>query len=174
MTRARDLARLLVSAGGQLADANAPSGSVIQAVTATFTGTNSLGSGGGNNTWYDVGLSGSITPRSVNSKILVLIDAAFGQSESTQEHNIRLVRDGTVINTGSGGTYNTTRTFGGAGWTSSVGWASAITVLDSPSSTSAVTYKLQWSNNQGTMTFNIGSDNSHKFESRIVLLEVAA
>ena len=94
-----------------------------------------------NNTSYsDIsGLSVNITPSSSSNKILV----TFTANTSTQNHDalVKLVRDSTDI-VGSGATHNMTgypRTANGDTIT-----PLNTTYLDSPNTTSQVTYKLQW------------------------------
>jgi hypothetical protein len=59
---------------GQVPDANAPSGSVLQVVQGnTSTEVNTSGT-----SYVDTGLSASITPSSASSKILVLVSQNFG------------------------------------------------------------------------------------------------
>jgi hypothetical protein len=118
-----------------------PTGSVLQVVTVNKTDTFSMAS----TTWADVtGLSLSITPTSASNKIMVLASVAFGVDVNFAY--IRLVRDSTVINVGDA-----------AGSRPQVTGASIypngapiyivtqvpITYLDSPSTTSATTYKIQ-------------------------------
>lgn len=154
MSLARYLANLLNSSGqvpdaklvaltaskltGQVPDANAPSGSVIQVVQTVkldaFT-TTSL-------TPVDVtGLSVSITPSSASSKILVLAQVAGGPDNATGWY-INLVRNSTNLSIGtSGSSYNNTVS---QYFNDSTAWSVCpIMYLDSPASTSPTTYKMQ-------------------------------
>lgn len=92
--------------------------------------------------WTDViGMAVSITPKFSNSKIMVDVMVHASVSGSTTI-NFRVLRDSTVIGIGDSG--NT----GQAGFrmeNSSTSWADVgvYKYLDSPSSSSPITYKLQ-------------------------------
>ena len=116
-------------------------GHVVQAKTATKTDTQSATS----NSFTDItGLSVSITPSSTNSKILVLCTVCI--SSTFYWCPVRVLRDSTQINApDAAGSHRKlangiqTNTASGAYMLLTV----PITVLDSPSSTSALTYKAQ-------------------------------
>ena len=116
-------------------------GSVLQVVTVNKTDTFSMAS----TTWADItGLSLSITPTSTSNKIMVLASVAFGADINFAY--IRLVRDSTVINVGNAAGSRPQVT-GAQVYSSSsptyVVTQIPITYLDSPSTTSATTYKIQ-------------------------------
>ena len=119
--------------------ATLPTGSVLQVVSTTKTDTFSMSS----TTFSDVtGLSVSITPTSATSKILVISNLNWGSS-ANDINTTRLLRDSTVI---SAGATASNRSLGFAGMRT----ASAdnietvsVTFLDSPATTSSVTYKIQ-------------------------------
>ena len=125
---------------GLITASDLPSGSVLQVLSTTKTDTFSSSS----SSWTDItGLSVSITPNSTSSKVLVMYSVVT--SENNQSFPIlRLVRDSTAI--ASGDSYassklGTTVAYGG-------GQVNTITTqstqyLDSPSTTSATTYKVQ-------------------------------
>lgn len=141
MTKARDLARLGVSSSGVLADANAPSGSVIQVVSVTKTNTFSLSS----LTFTDVtDLSLSITPISTSSKILVMASVAVASSGDFAY--LRLVRDSTPIYIGDAAS-SRPRVSGAIVYTAGENPYNCepvqMTHLDSPATTSTLTYKVQ-------------------------------
>ena len=116
-------------------------------------------------TFADCGLSASITPQSTSSKILVYIShGAFNGIATVQE--VRLLRDATTVNT-----------FGHVLLSDAapiMGYANFIS-FDSPSSTSAITYKTQFRRTAGagTCSFNV-SDGNGTQRSTIVLMEVSA
>jgi hypothetical protein len=149
---------------GSLPDANAPVGSVLQVVSAILTGTVTSSS----NTFVDTGMSATITPISTSSKILVLVNHG-GVSKNVGNANnslkLRLLRGATVI-------FSPVNLFG---FTSSnsynVGFTVNTTFLDSPNTTSAVTYKTQYCNyeNAGTVEINANGD-----ASTITLMEIVA
>ena len=136
-----------------------PAGSVLQVVQSelTTTFTNSTG------TWQDTGLSLSITPSSASNKILIHWAIPNGNTVSTASNGFNLVRNGTDIAQGTGGTYNLTSS-NDSGGSSHIG-VNSLVYLDSPATTSAITYKVQMKNQAGctgwinrTSSFNAGSD----------------
>ena len=166
-----------ISAGGlpdgiiQAADlASGVGGKILQVVTASTTTQVSTSSSG----FIDTNVAAIITRSSSSNKILVLIDAPFFVTRNpgtTNYFTIKVLRDSTEITdaiTNNGSHYSGL----GSGYissNSSVGIINKI-ILDSPSSTSSLTYKLQvggaFTNN--TVYFQDGS------ESHITLMEVGA
>lgn len=105
------------------------------------------------NTWYDLSnLSVSITPTSATSKIVIMFTVGFGCATSNT-FQIRVVRDGsTAVGVGTGsGTLNVTTAVLAGSATSALQHVS-YTVIDSPATTSSVTYSLQLSNGSGSVT----------------------
>jgi hypothetical protein len=154
---------------GQVPDANAPSGSVIQVVNG-FTSTNVTTTSV--ETWVDTGITATITPQFSTSNILVLINPIGMQKDSGTHWNrmaFRLMRNSTTLHSGAAQlwSYNTDFYFRSAG--------AFYSKLDSPGSTSALTYKMQFlaenlSNGNGV---SIQKD-SNSGESQIFLMEIAA
>jgi hypothetical protein len=144
-------------------------GSVLQVVSTTKTDTFSMTS---TTTFTDVtGLSVSITPKSSSSKIL--ITSHIHNSNSGLNHNMfNLVRDSTNIAQPSADTYSATIGVSFAANTDfSVG---SISHLDSPSTTSSVTYKIQAKVSGGTLWVNRRGDlASVSAVSSITLMEIA-
>ena len=105
-------------------------------------------------TYADVsGASVAITPSATSSKILVLVSAAITNATTGYTTVVQLVRGSTAIGNGTAaGTAYPCFGFheGSAG--SSATWAvhCSLAYIDSPSSTSAVTYKIQMAVNGGT------------------------
>jgi len=84
----------------------------------------------------------SITPTSTSSKILLSASWTGGGINTSQRCYYSLFRDGTNLATLNGGnTYFVTQEHAGSGYSIEV--PMAITFLDSPSSTSAITYSVQ-------------------------------
>lgn len=159
MGKARDLARLSPNTSGQLPDsnilsvaanklsgvlpdANAPSGSVIQVVQTVKTDTFSSSS----NSFVDItGLSVSITPTSASNRILVLFHLVRG-SDSATLTTFRLVRDSAPVGNGTP-TGNRagaiTTTYSGVSDADATQIPGTGMFLDSPNTTSTVTYKIQ-------------------------------
>ena len=150
-------------------------GNVLQVVQAVKTNRESW-SMAGSGTYYDIsGLSASITPSSASNKIIVRFDiGAFGLSSSV-DALFRIVRDSTVIGIGDSGVVypSTTAHRTRANELESI---SGSTYIDSPSTTSAVTYKIQWcSPSGGSATINCRtSSNVFGAISTITLMEIAA
>jgi hypothetical protein len=138
-----------------------PTGSVIQTVTAvkTDTSTNST------TTYADIsGLSVTITPISTSSKILVTLNLCGSNDGGSMA--VQLVRDSTPIALGtaaSGSQLNVTESnYYNNGDANSMR-SSGIVYMDSPATTSAVTYKVQFrSGTSGNSYVNrpTGTDNA--------------
>ena len=138
---------------------------VVQATTTTDTAINSL-------TLTDTTITATITPSAATSKVLVLISAGFyfdrpGNGKGIKTDLLRgatsIFNDGTAFVSGS-------ITAVGA---SDVGHSGRIPIiyLDSPSTTSATTYKVQAATNVVAGNFNMQYLNA---VSSIVLMEIGA
>lgn len=130
---------LTVSGGVPTWAAPAGGGKVLQVVTDTLN-TNFTNA---TSTWTDVGLTVSITPSATTSRIMVFLSAPYVVSTrsgavTSNYSNVRALRDSTVIQNASIGTYrnasSTDPQFLGS-------WS--VAYLDSPATTSSVTYKMQ-------------------------------
>tara|TARA_Y100000356_G_C11177638_1_gene245013 strand:+ start:140 stop:679 length:540 start_codon:yes stop_codon:yes gene_type:complete len=115
---------------------------VIQGTTSTEVASTA-------NTYADTGLSVTITPKSSSSKILIIVSQAYENSRSSSDQalsGIRLLRDSTVIEQGpNDGSGNQPHLMGSRGASSDTTFAERynLTMIDSPSTTSAITYKTQ-------------------------------
>jgi len=90
------------------------------------------------------GLSVSITPRSSSSKILVSYNLTCGTEDSSYQFGIRLVRDSTAIFVGdAAGSRERVSNFARNNGSDRHTIYPSGQHLDSPSTTSSVTYKLQ-------------------------------
>lgn len=155
-----------------------PAGSVLQVVQATKTNTQAMSGG----TFVDIdGLTVNITPTSVNSKILFMWSINMGSSLQHHQHSGRLVRSGTVIFVAdTDGSRNRT-TFGSqdSGTTHGATYNYAGQYLDSPATTTQLTYKIQMSGEGGTTWINRGNeadgDNvvTQRLASSITVMEIA-
>ena len=138
-------------------------GKIVQVVSAR-TSTEATSSSA---TYADTNLTASITPSSTSNSVLVLVQQSMAKYTEDTKGNIRVYRDATEI----GGTIPG-RQIGDTNSTAmnSVGTGFSCSILDAPSSTSSLTYKTQFSNNDatGTVAVNYGSGNSY-----ITLMEVA-
>jgi hypothetical protein len=154
-------------------------GKVLQVVSATKTDTQSFTS----STFSDItGLSVSITPSSISSKILIFGYAMVAWDSASSKVGINLVRNSTNILIGdaagsrqrvSGFTYLGTACIGT--------FSLPVNFLDSPSTTSATTYKIQANSidNAGNVYINrsfTDTDNSTfgRTTSTITAMEISA
>jgi hypothetical protein len=152
---------------GQVPDANAPSGSVIQVVSFTSTTTaTKTGS-----TWDDMGdLALNITPSAASSKILIL-GSLHTEMLGSDLGYTRIDRNGTAIGNGGGSGH---RVWLSQGYGGINGTNSSVQFLDSPATTSVLTYKFQWYVGGGTAYLNRGVTNTtFNDTSTITLLEIA-
>ena len=145
--------------------ASGTGGKVLQVVSATISTTASSTSA----SYADTGLTASITPSSTSNKILVLIqqNGVAKQSANTAV-NIKILRDSTEI----GGT-NPGKNIGYSNSTAHnfIGNGFSCSVLDAPSSTSALTYKTQFLNTNGAGTVYVQVDSGTSY---ITLMEISA
>lgn len=154
-------------ASGVPASSNMPAGSVLQVLSTNKTDTFSTTSG----SYTDVtGLSVSITPKFATSKIFVIVNFNTSGGQTSNE-TFRLNRDATalsdpfmVIRIGQDGQseYQVTP----------VGYS----YLDSPSSTSALSYKIQCKTNNSTLYVNRPLNQggfSDTLKSTITVMEIA-
>ena len=154
-----------------------PTGSVLQVVqtakTDTFSSTSS--------SFTDItGLSVSITPSSASSKIFIFSTTPVGGSAADQL-TLRLVRDSTAIFIGNSAG---SRSLGFYGIdTNAIGSTAVlpqtIVYLDSPSTTSSVTYKIQGKTGTAVWYVNRSSDDTDavyrtRTASSIIVMEIAA
>jgi hypothetical protein len=119
---------------------NLPAGSVLQVLQTIKTDTWSNAT---QNTWNDVtGLSVSITPSSSSNKILVIGNINYAAGSNTY---YRIVRGSTEICVGdtAGSRISATGSSGYNSADGNVGKTGAFNYLDSPSTTSSTTYKIQ-------------------------------
>lgn len=159
-------------AAGAVAREDLPAGSVLQVVqySSSTQVTNTS-----NTTWVDVGLSGAITPLSATSKIMVAYNLQACNRTPGLGEMFRIKRAGSVVFTqqqfsqvGDVG-MNETNGFGGMSY---------LAYLDSPSTTSSVTYSAEVKHRTGnTGTFIINDptgSNATPIYSFLTLMEIAA
>jgi hypothetical protein len=147
------------------------SGGILQVVSTTKTDHFSTTS----TSYVDVtGLSATITPRSTSSKILVVSSVSISQTASSGDNILRLLRDATEIGSGTGGSTNNGFSFIGGPASAAAVYSASIQYLDSPSTTSSLTYKIQSRVTTSTGTINRRqSDANFGASSHITLIEVA-
>jgi len=140
------------------------SGGIIQVVNTSFN----TAVAGTVASRADTGLSLSITPTSSSNKILALVDLAdvskYGGTGTGSYARFWLMRGSTDL----------VRFGGQVGYTGDTSITSVGSVstnyLDSPATTSAVTYKVQWQNPAGAGTIEMNSSGGF---STMTLMEVS-
>ena len=130
------------------------SGTVLQVVEASREDSTSTT----NSSFTDTGLSANITPSSSSNKVLALADLRGGTSGASRASNYNIVRGSTEI-------CETTVFTVSASTSISI----VLMKLDSPSTTSETTYKVQFKTD-GSGTVNCGTATN---AVRLILLEVA-
>ena len=143
---------------GRIATAQQPTGTVLQVVNMNYSTAVGIGTGA----LIDTGLTLSITPRSTSSKILVIANVGGLQTyNASMGVNFQLVRDGTgIIGFGAFYGYPVSMYIPGG----------QLTYLDSPATTSSITYKVQHQRGLGSGSGVVNGDGSNSF---ITLLEIA-
>lgn len=128
---------------------------VVQGATTTVASSTST-------TWIDTNLTATITPQSTSSLILVIYSQNMYTSIGNSGAGLRLVRGSTTLDTLVDICYGTASGFLAH---------STASYLDSPASTSALTYKTQFNRNSGSAIV-YAQPNSNR--SSIILMEVSA
>lgn len=148
-----------------IATSQLPTGSVLQVVNATYSTTTLVASTSAS----DTGLSASITPTSASSKILVITSQTVRMYRSNNTvlfGYMRLLRDSTGLL--SGESHYEQQNLSGY-----MAFQQSFVVLDSPATTSSITYKTQGrvstTSDGSSITFQ--PDNS---PATITLMEIAA
>jgi hypothetical protein len=146
----------------------ASAGQVLQVVSTTSTTTFSSTS----TTPVDItGLSVSITPKFSTSKVLVVFSTTGSATDSL---NLYLNRNGTNIDLGSGGSAKNATISSVPTGNSAFVYSYSAQYLDSPATTSAVTYKIQSDTNAGTFYIGRrGSGTDFNSPSSITVMEIA-
>jgi hypothetical protein len=169
-------ARVAIGTAGQVLQVNsgatapewaafAGGGKVLQVVNQLYQTVTSSSSG----TFADTGITLNITPTSATSKVLVLINVQGVEKSAANAGNavdFQILRGATVI----GGVDAINFTNSSLKLINSY----SCTILDSPATTSATTYKLQFRNDAGnvaSVTINAGGLND---SSTITLMEIGA
>ena len=154
--------------GLNLTDAGMPAGAslqVVQDVYSTYTQITS-------NSYVDTGISQAITPSSSSNKILVIasIQCSNGSSVNANETGFQFVRDSTSIRVYERPIF----VWNQGGDNTAVDANISLIFLDSPSTTSATTYKVQArENSSGTMRINDYFSGNGNGCSTLTLIEIA-
>ena len=157
-------------------------GAVLQVVSTTFSSEFSWTTKGA---WVDMtGISATITPTSATSKILVQVMLSTGDGGNNYGRAYRVLRDSTVFAEGPNTASIMARAQAGTPM-GAIGYNALIItipiiVVDSPASTSAITYKLQGFASASSSTTSYinrpyapASVDSQTGISTITLMEVA-
>ena len=129
-------------------------------------------------------LSIDITPSSTSSKILIMASVCYGSTDANVYGSGYLMRDSTDIGVGTTATGSRQNisfplSMSGAGNEAYKVYQHSITFLDSPNTTSQVTYKVQVRHDvNGTMYINrsgsdANDDYGHRGISTLNIMEVA-
>ena len=140
-----------------------PSGSVLQVVSANVGGSSVISS---SSTYSDTGISATITPSFSTSKILIIVNVTGCKKEANNTYlALKLLRNSTsLLDFEREGGYNNSTSlqeFGGTG----------CSYLDSPSTTSSTTYKIQMASVTNQVQVSINNSSGY---SSITLMEIAA
>jgi len=159
-------------------------GKILQVVSTTKTDTFSASVAGSGGSTSVTGLTATITPASASNKVLVLATITGASSQNYAATIVALTRGGTAIGVGDTAGSRTSVTGGTqARLTNDNDVAQATVVyLDSPSSTSALTYGIDVYNfnaSTATLYVNRADDdndvaNRTRSSSTITVMEVSA
>ncbi len=144
-------------------------GKVLQVVQGTFSTSITTNS----SSFSDVGLSATITPSSSSNKILITVDLNGVESRDNRTWlDAKLLRGSTDIVSNFGGRAGYGQRYGAtdSDYHRGVG-AVTCSFLDSPSTTSATTYKIQYASSVNVQSIGVCSVGCSSF---ITLMEVLA
>ena len=138
--------------GTILTSTNPKAGNIIQVLQSTFTAATSTSS----TSLVDTGLSVSITPSSTSNKILIMYALYMSVNSDEYSGSTSIVRGSTEIFIGDA--------ISSSGRNTAFMWPNSgrdphfhgHQFLDSPSTTSATTYKIQYRSNYSNQTVYIG------------------
>ena len=158
---------LTANVTGLMPDSNlAAPGKVLQIVSATFGYATTT-----TTSYADTGLTVDITPTATSSKVLVIVNmVGLGRGPANNTINMKLLRDTTdILEFSALAGYTATTAENAVGGT-------GCNVLDSPSTTSATTYKVQWALSTGSTSYQIGGWYSGSIRplSTITVMEIGA
>ena len=156
------------SAWRYIASTTATNGTILQVDSATTAARTYSRS---NTTYANItGLTVSITPKSTSSKVLVRANVCCGLSVATEIVRLQLARNGSAIGGGNeGSVIGETRATDRA-------YQFSMEFLDSPSSTSALTYSVQTRTTSTDYTFFLnrrGTTDLYNGISTITAMEIA-
>lgn len=136
---------------------------VLQVVSQVFASTPSTSS----TSWVDSGVQLSITPSSASNKIIVIMSGTVGTTSGAP-----------MVSFGRGGTTNVTGAY--MRFTADYNWPDnnycfCLQAIDSPATTSSVTYNILLSNatGAGSTFLNRSGSNNGNSATTITLMEIA-
>jgi len=147
-------------------------GKILQVVSST----NGYNQGSTSSTYADISLSASLTPSATSSKILVLMSVnGIYSAQGDTNVDLTLKRSGASSGNGNVLDFSGTAGFDQGNQGSGDGGAS-LTYLDSPSSTSSITYTAQMRSSNGSTAAYINHfvRGDVRPKSTITLMEVSA
>ena len=184
--------RLTASSGiVGLTSTGLPAGSIIQVVSSNKSDTVSSNS----TSYYSIGLNATITPRSASSKILVLMDLAYGGNQNMYGYGkiVRTPSGGSATDIALGddrtGSYSNSQRVSFSLVTNNLSnvvykvYHATVNFLDSPNTTAATTYAVQckstYGGGDGYFYINSpGTNDNQPYQvtasSNLTLIEVAA
>jgi hypothetical protein len=143
-----------------------PAGTVLQVVQTVYTTDTTITSG----SYTDTGISAIITPTNVANKILIFVSLQFRLAGGTSSaYDTQILRGATSIINDGASTVGTGELSVNAGSSQAISGKTSLMYLDSPSTTSATTYKVQ-------SKLVAGSSIRHQVDSApsvITLMEIA-
>ena len=164
--------------GGGTVDRLERAGNILQVVQGTTTTEVTVTT----TTWTDTTLSATITPTSATSKVLIIVNQHYYATRSNfgSGVGVRILRGTTVIDTPIELSSNQPRsvlvTVDAANSVQVSGFYNRL-ILDSPSTTSSITYKIEGrpfrSDSSGSAIFQRASVSTQPV-SNITLMEIAA
>jgi len=182
-TSATAKARIAIGTAGQVLQVNAGAtapewaspaggGKVLQVISSVITTQAAIST----TTLTDSNITATITPSSTNSKILIMINANIYvnlQSATTSKYvGAALLRDATnILDYGTEGFRTDEHT---SSTSFRLGNLNPVIHLDSPNTTSAITYKLQGKNGVATGSPTLYFQLSADYKSSITLMEIGA
>lgn len=167
-----------------IASGDLPTGTILQVVQKQDSSTSSSTSTSYTNTGVS-GLNLSITPKFTSSKILMTVHMQLECGSGSNSGGIIFARDpsGTPTyfansgtSSGLGNPFNSSngvsKVFLSQGYGGINGQCTSHAGIDTPSTTSAVTYGVLWGTNNSTVYYNKGA-GGYTLNSSIILIEIA-
>jgi len=147
-------------------------GTVLQVVQTFDSSGSTYFSTATTGTMLATGFSVTITPSSASSKILLLVNSSMYNSGSSANYTATIYRNSTNLSTGGGAVagFNASYVNGSL----NLGTPVNMSVLDSPATTSAVTYQVYVAGNSGTTYFGVAPAFTTSRVLSFIAMEIAA